>query len=602
MTIRLLPEGVVNRIAAGEVIERPASVVKELVENALDAGATRIEITVEDGGRALVRVSDDGEGISAEELPLALARHATSKLADDDDLLAIHSLGFRGEALPSIAAVSRLAIVSRRKGADTAFEIAVEAGAMGSVRPAARARGTELIVRDLFFATPARLKFLKSARSEMLAIGEMVDRLAMANPRVAFVLTSDGRLARRFEPDLEPGGLARLAAIMGRPFADNALAIDAEREGIRLSGFVGVPTEHRASAQHQYLFVNRRPVRDRLVHGAVRAAYQDLVAGGRHPMLALFLELDPHEVDVNVHPTKAEVRFRDAGLVRGLIIGALKVALAGAGHRASSSVSNAALGAFRPGGDHGSGGSRQLPLAPHGGGGFSYDRSAPLPPRGLAESAANFQAPYVAARDDAAEADENSDAAPLGHARAQVHGTYIVAQTTDGLIIVDQHAAHERIVFERMKAALGDGSVKRQMLLVPEIVELDEAAIERLMERAGELAELGLVIERFGSGAMIVREVPALLGQADVKSLVRDLADELAELGHAVALKEKLGEICATLACHSSIRAGRRLSAAEMDALLRQMESTPHAGQCNHGRPTYVELKLADIERLFGRR
>ena len=601
MTIRLLPEGVVNRIAAGEVIERPASVVKELVENALDAGATRIEIIVEDGGRALVRVSDDGEGIAADELPLALARHATSKLADDNDLLAIHSLGFRGEALPSIASVSRLAIMSRRKGADAAYEIAVEAGEIGKPRPAARARGTELVVRDLFFATPARLKFLKSARAEMLAIGEVVDRLAMANPRVGFVLSSDGRIARRFEPDLEPGGLARLAAIMGRPFADNALAIDAEREGIRLSGFAGVPTEHRASAQHQYLFVNHRPVRDRLLQGAVRAAYQDLVAGGRHPMLALFLDLDPHEVDVNVHPTKAEVRFRDAGLVRGLIIGALKLVLAGAGHRVSSSVSEAALGAFRPAGGSPEGATRQLPLAAQGGGfsGGYYPRPEALPSRGLAESAATFQSPDVAGPSDAV---ETADAAPFGHARAQVHGTYIVAQTTDGLIIVDQHAAHERIVFERMKAALGQGGVKRQMLLVPEIVDLDEAAIERLAERVTELAELGLVIERFGNGAMIVREVPALIGQSDVKSLMRDLADELADLGQAVALKEKLGEICATLACHSSIRAGRRLTSPEMDALLRQMETTPHAGQCNHGRPTYVELKLSDIERLFGRR
>ena len=602
MTIRLLPEGVVNRIAAGEVIERPASVVKELVENALDAGAARIDITVEDGGRALVRVADDGEGIRKDELRLALTRHATSKLIDDDDLLAINSLGFRGEALPSIGAVSRLVITSRRKAADAAYEIAVEAGEIGPERPAARARGTEVIVRDLFFATPARLKFLKSARAEMLAIGETVDRLAMANPRIGLVLASDGRIARRFETDLEPGGLARLAAIMGREFADNAVAIDAEREGIRLTGFAGVPTEHRATAQHQYLFVNGRPVRDRLLQGAVRAAYQDLVAGGRHPMLALFLTLDPHEVDVNVHPTKAEVRFRDAGLVRGLIIGALKTTLASAGHRASSSVSAAALGAFRPE----SGGARQLPLAPHGGGSGLYSRPEPLPPRGLAERAAAFQAPGgsvpYAVPNMAPDADEAADAAPLGHARAQVHGTYIVAQTSDGLVIVDQHAAHERIVFERMKAALGNGGVKRQMLLVPEIVELDDAAIERLAERTDELAELGLVIERFGKGAVIVREVPALLGQADVKSLVRDMADELAEIGDAIALKERLGEVCATLACYSSIRAGRRLTPTEMDALLRQMEATPHAGQCNHGRPTYVELKLADIERLFGRR
>ena len=597
MTIRLLPEGVVNRIAAGEVIERPASVVKELVENALDGGAGRIEIAVEEGGRALVRVADDGIGIAEGELSLALARHATSKLADDNDLLAIATLGFRGEALPSIAAVSRLEIISRAAGATAAWRIAVEAGIAGDITPAARAKGTEVVVRDLFFATPARLKFLKSARAEMLAIGEMVDRLAMSHPKVAFTLSSDGRGMRRLEPDLSAGGLARLGAIMGAGFAANALAIEAEREGIRLSGFAGLPTENRATAQHQYLFVNGRAVRDRLVLGAVKAAYQDLVGGGRYPMVALFLSLDPHEVDVNVHPTKAEVRFRDSGLVRGLIIGALKNALAGAGHRASSSVGVAALGAFRPEP------APALPLAPHRGGLIGGYGSAAAPiARGLAEAAAAFQAPMASALPaTAAEARPALDP-PLGHARAQVHATYIIAQTADGLVIIDQHAAHERIVFERMKAALDSGGVKRQMLLVPEIVELDPAAQERLIERAKELAELGLVIERFGPGALIVREVPALIGQGGIKGLLQDLADELAELGHSVALKERLADICSTLACHGSVRAGRRLSPEEMDALLRQMESTPHAGQCNHGRPTYVELKLADIERLFGRR
>jgi len=595
VTIRLLPEGVVNRIAAGEVIERPASVVKELVENALDGGATRIEIAVEDGGRALVRVADDGIGIGENELALALARHATSKLADDDDLLAITTLGFRGEALPSIAAVSRLEIVSRAGGAASAWRILVEAGIAGAVAPAARARGTEVVVRDLFFATPARLKFLKSARAEMLAIGEMVDRLAMSHPRIAFTLSSDGRPLRRLETDVSEGGLARLGAIMGPGFAANALTIDAEREGIRLAGFAGLPTENRATAQHQYLFVNGRAVRDRLVIGAVKAAYQDLVGGGRHPMLALFLSLDPHEVDVNVHPTKAEVRFRDAGLVRGLIIGALKNALAEAGHRASSSVGVAALGAMR---------SEPMPTLPLGAGrrapGSAYGTPLPAISQGLAEIGAAFQAPHNAP-EQAVEASGALDP-PLGHARAQVHGTYIVAQTADGLVIIDQHAAHERIVFERMKAALENGGVRRQMLLVPEIVELDGAAQERLIERAAEFAELGLVIERFGPGALIVREVPALIGQSEVKGLLQDLADELAELGHSVALKERLADICSTMACHGSVRAGRRLSGEEMDALLRQMETTPHAGQCNHGRPTYVELKLADIERLFGRR
>jgi DNA mismatch repair protein MutL len=602
MTIRLLPEGVVNRIAAGEVIERPASVVKELVENALDAGARRIEIALEEGGRRLIRVADDGSGISRAELPLAFARHATSKLPDDDDLFAIHSLGFRGEALPSIASISRLTMTSRVAGSDSAWAIAFEGGIGGESKPAARTMGSEVVVRELFFATPARLKFLKAPRTEAHAVLEMVDRLALAYPEVAFSLSDDGRKVRLFEPtaDLMGGSEERLAQVLGRAFIDNALNLDAEREGIRLRGRASLPTLNRASAAAQYLFVNGRPVRDKLLFGAVRAAYQDLLGHGRHPMVVLFVTLPPGEVDVNVHPAKAEVRFRDAGLVRGLIVGALKHALASAGHRASSSVSQAALGAFQA-----EPGPSLLPRASAAAGPGTYSGPIYRPPGGLAEAAARFQAPVDDAAVPALPPDSDEDGAalpPLGLARAQLHTTYIVAQSTDGLIIVDQHAAHERIVYERMKAALGQGGVARQLLLLPEVVELDEAAAARLLAREKEWAELGLVLEPFGAGAVVVREAPAVIGDADLGAIVRDLADELAELGEGVALKDRLSAVCGTLACHMSVRAGRPLNGAEMNALLRQMEATPRAGQCNHGRPTYIELKLADIERLFGRR
>ncbi|HLI12884.1 MAG TPA: DNA mismatch repair endonuclease MutL [Alphaproteobacteria bacterium] len=607
MTIRLLPSNLVNQIAAGEVIERPAAALKELIENALDAGARRIDAVLRDGGRSLIVVVDDGGGMDPGELALAVERHATSKLPDDD-LTRIATLGFRGEALPSIGAVSRLTLTSRRRGAAEAWSLAVEGGRKGAPQPAAHPPGTRVEVRDLFFATPARLKFLKAERTELQHAVDVVNRLAMAHPEVAFSLSDGERAVVKLtaaQGDLLDARLGRLAAVMGRDFAENALPIAAAREGLRLSGYAGVPTLNRATAQHQYLFVNGRPVRDKLLVGAVRGAYQDFLARDRHPMLALFLELDPELVDVNVHPTKAEVRFRDAGLVRGLIVSTLKHALAEAGHRAATTVAHAALGAFRPA------------ASP------AYGHSAPRPaggtalPRGLAEAAAAYFAPpsseaaalpgletpplAVAAAPEGAAA-AGSAAYPLGAPRAQLHETYIVAQTADGIVIVDQHAAHERLVYERMKRALGDAGVRRQALLIPEVVELDAAAAERLAARAPELAELGLVLEPFGTGAVVVREVPALLGECDVTGLVRDLADELAELGQALSLKERLEAVCGTLACHGSVRAGRRLSLAEMDALLREMEATPHSGQCNHGRPTYVELKLADIERLFGRR
>ena len=605
MTIRQLPPVLVNRIAAGEVVERPASAVKELVENAIDAGAQRIEVTLRDGGQSLIAVSDDGIGMSADELSLAVERHCTSKLPDDD-LLRIQSLGFRGEALPSIGAVSRLLITSRKRGADAAWSLAVEGGVKGAPQPAALGAGTRVEVRDLFYATPARLKFMKTPRSERDQAVDTVQRLAMAYPGIAFTVTGDENRAllrlNAVSPALGDGDAQRarrerLAAILGANFADNALHLDARREGVRLTGLAGLPTLNRATARDQYLFVNFRPVRDKLLVGAVRGAYQDFLARDRHPMVALFLELPEDEVDVNVHPAKAEVRFRDAGLVRGLIVGALRQALAAAGHRASTTVAASTIAAFRPGapGTHGGWGAAPMAFSP-----------------GLAEAAANYLAPPsgelgldlpVAAPAPAIDqVPRDSIGFPLGAARAQLHETYIVAQTEDGIVIVDQHAAHERLVYERMKRDLADRGVARQILLLPEVVELEESAAARLAARAGELAELGLVLEAFGTGAVVVREVPALLGEADVQGLVRDLADELAELGDALALKERLEDVCGTLACHGSVRAGRRLTQAEMDALLRQMEATPHSGQCNHGRPTYVELRLADIERLFGRR
>ena len=607
MAIRRLPPTLVNRIAAGEVVERPASAVKELVENAIDAGASRIEVSLRDGGRSLIAVVDDGAGMSPAEMELAVERHATSKLPGDD-LSAIDTLGFRGDALPSIASVSRFQIVSRPRGADSAFALRIEGGRKGRVMPAPHPPGTRVEVRDLFFATPARLKFLKEPRTETMHVVDALRRLAMAFPAIGFALDDDGRSVLNYPGvgadllarDPAAARLQRLASIMGRDFAENALAIDATREGFRLTGHIGLPTLNRGNAQMQFLFVDGRPVRDRLLGGAVRGAYQDFLARDRHPLVALFLEAPQGQVDVNVHPAKAEVRFRDAGLVRGLIVGALRHALAEAGHRASTSVGRAALGSVRPGG------------LPHGGG---WTHGAPFAAPGLREAAALYAAPLmeqagapVLAGLDAPSAPVQagdpggSDSHPLGAARAQVHETYIVAQTEDGIVIVDQHAAHERLVYERMKAALAAGGIARQILLLPEVVELDEQAIHRLLPRLGELSELGLAVEAFGPGALVVREVPALLGDVDVRGLLRDLADELAEYDQHLSLKERLEDVCSTMACHGSVRAGRRLNVVEMNALLRQMEVTPHAGQCNHGRPTYVELKLADIERLFGRR
>jgi DNA mismatch repair protein MutL len=518
--------------------------------------------------------------MKAEELALAVERHCTSKLPDDD-LLHISALGFRGEALPSIGAVSRLRIVSRPVGADTAWEILVEGGAKSAPQPAAGRPGTRVEVRDLFFATPARLKFLKTPRTERDLALDAVRRLAMAYPGIAFaVAAEDGRSLLRLP---QTGARRdRLAALLGREFAENSVPVSAERGGFRLSGLAGLPTFNRALPRDQHLVVNGRPVRDRLLVGAVRGAYQDVLARDRHPVVALFLDGPADAIDVNVHPAKAEVRFRDAALVRGLIVGALRNALAEAGHRASSTVAEAALAAFRPAA-----------------GAASPPRFAFPPARAVAPALAETTADYLM---PSRSPPPSAEDAPLGAARAQLHGTYILAETATGIVLVDQHAAHERLVHERLKQSLAEHGVSRQVLLLPEVVELDEAAAARLAARARELAEFGLVLEQFGPGAVVVREVPALLADLDVAGLVRDLADELAEWGEALALKERVETLCGTLACHTSVRAGRRLSPAEMDALLREMEATPNSGQCNHGRPTYIALALSDLERLFGRR
>lgn len=612
--IRQLPPDAVNRIAAGEVIERPAAAIKELVENALDAGARAVRVSIEEGGLKRMIVEDDGCGMSADDMRLALERHATSKLSPDEsgriDLLNIHTMGFRGEALPSIGSVSRMTLTSRAAGEDAA-EMFVEAGRIEGPKPAAFSgtglTGTRIEVRDLFHATPARLKFMKTERAETMAITDTLKRLAMARADVGFSLESNGRNMFRYaaHPDTPEGRLERLGAIMGREFHDNALAIDADREGVQLTGFAGLPTLNRGNAQRQYLFVNGRPVKDRMLNGVIRAAYQDFLARDRHPMAALFVDLDPEYVDVNVHPAKTEVRFRDAGNVRGLIIGALRHALAAAGHRASTTVAAAALGkartepaqadVFRPSTLWADTPSRPAPQPA-----YQPPVSAPTPQSVSTPDPSDYDG-GLSARVEAEQTEPETDF-PLGVARAQLHETYVVAQTEDGIVIVDQHAAHERLVYEDMKRQMAAGGVKRQALLIPDIVELSEDEAARVLERANELAELGLEIEPFGAGAVCIRATPALFGEMNAAGLIQDLADDFAEYDAGLALKERFEEVMGNMACRGSVRAGRRLNAQEMNALLRQMEATPHSGQCNHGRPTYVELKLADIERLFGRR
>lgn len=590
MRIRHLPETLINRIAAGEVIERPAAAVKELAENAIDARATRIDIDLRDGGKSLIRITDNGHGMNREELAAALDRHATSKLPDED-LLNIQYLGFRGEALPSIAAVSRLRLASRAEGADEAWEITVEGGQKHPLIPSAQPAGTVVEVRDLFYATPARLKFLKTDRAEYGAVKDTITRLAMASPHIAFSLTHNGITALNLPPAAPQ---ARLSALLGRDFGDNSLPVEAVREGVRLSGFAGLPTASRGTAQYQFLFVNGRPVRDKLFTGAVRGAYADVLAGDRHAALVLFLEVDPEGVDVNVHPAKAEVRFRDAALVRGLIVGALKHTLHEGGLRTATTLKDFALDTMaRPANVN------PAPAA-YTQGGFADGSFAAYRPQQTAASYAPAARTEMPAQQEQAAV---PDAFPLGAARAQLHENYIVAQTADGLVIVDQHAAHERLVYERFKSQLNESGIEKQGLLTPAIVELDDSSAALLLDAAVELSRLGLEIEPFGAGAVAVRTVPALLGhRVDTDALVRDLADELAERESVQGLEERLNHVLATMACHGSVRSGRRLNVEEMNALLRQMEQTPHAGQCNHGRPTWVELKLSDIEKLFGRR
>lgn len=605
MAIRQLAPQTINRIAAGEVIERPASVVKELVENAIDAGSTAIEVVAVGGGLSLLRVTDNGLGMSQDDLAMCVERHATSKLSGDD-LMAVATLGFRGEALPSIGSVAHLSIVSARAG-DSAHEIIVDRGQKQSIKPAAGNTGTKVEVRELFSATPARLKFMKSERAENQAINEVMKRIAMAHPDISFTVTTGQRTALNF-PKTGIGAdalLSRLGRIMGQAFLDDALPVTADTEGLVVRGFIALPTLNRGDASQQFLFVNGRPVKDKLLFGAVRAAYGDLIPRGRSPLLSVFVDVPPKDVDVNVHPAKAEVRFRDAGRVRGVLISAMRTALAEAGQHASALGGAKTVDILAQSAEANRGAS----ASPNGN--TSGARAFPTPPprrvqTGMTEE---MQAPFDAVSAPSARAEPVSESAqdrdtvscPLGAARAQLHETYIVAQTEQSVVIVDQHAAHERLVYERMKKALGNGGVARQGLLIPEIIELDDDAIAALLERSDELAELGLVIDGFGQGSVAVREVPALLGTCNVKGLIEDLADEINTHDHAFALRDRLEAICSRMACHGSVRAGRRMTAQEMNALLRDMEATPYSGQCNHGRPTYVELKLSDIERLFGR-
>lgn len=599
--IRQLDDAAINRIAAGEVVERPASAVKELVENAIDAGATRIAIDIADGGKTLIRVTDDGCGIAADDLALALSRHATSKI-DGSDLLNIHTFGFRGEALPSLGAVGRLTITSRVPGGEAA-SVHVAGGRIDGVKPAALRAGTVVELRDLFFATPARLKFMRTDRAEAQAISDTVKRLAMAEPAVTFTLRDvsgggEGRVT--FRADRENGDLfdalhARLARVIGREFAENALQIDAMREGIRLYGYAALPTYSRGAAVAQYLFVNGRPVRDKMLTGALRAAYFDFLSRDRHPAAALFIDCDPTLVDVNVHPAKSEVRFRDPGVARGLIVSALRHALAEAGHRASSTVANATLGAMRP-----------EPAQPAPARVYQMDRPSPAVRKvayqaqapGFAELSQDYSGSIV---EPASVPEPPVEDLPLGAARGQVHENYIIAQTADGMVIVDQHAAHERLVYEKLKKQMAENGVAAQALLIPEIVELSDSDCARLMAVADDLSRLGLTLEPFGGGAVAVRETPAILGEVDARAMILDILDELADQGESQTVQVRIEAILSRVACHGSVRSGRRMRAEEMNALLREMEATPHSGQCNHGRPTYVELKLSDIERLFGR-
>lgn len=617
MTIRILPNNLVNQIAAGEVVERPASVLKELVENSIDAGATSVEVTLADGGKSLMIISDNGKGMSKDELPIAVERHATSKLPDDN-LFNINFLGFRGEALPSISSVARLSITSRVAGAENAWKIEVNGGEKSEVVPAALSKGTRIEVRDLFYATPARLKFLKTAASETGQCVDIMNRIALANPHISFYLNDEKgkKIALNAQQgELFDARLKRLADVMGKEFGENSFLIDARRESLHISGYASLPTLNKANSLSQYLFVNNRPVRDKLLLGAIKGAYQDVLERNRYPMCALYFDIDPAYVDVNVHPAKAEVRFYDNALVRGLLVSAIRNALNQAGQRASNVMDIATfvqdqIPEFDVNGvklpekavlEETSFEFQREPLRPYGG--FAFQgcsrssggvRQAVLPELERKFSVQTEESVPVAQI-------RAEEAGPLGLAKAQFHDTYIISQTEDSIIIVDQHAAHERIVMEKMKDNLARGNIASQMLLIPEVVDLKPSDKVRILENAEELGKLGLQVEEFGPSAVIVREIPALLGDCDVKALIRDVAEEMAEWGKGFELTEKLHLVCATMACHGSVRAGRRLNVDEMNHLLRDMERTPHSGQCNHGRPTYIELKIADFEKLFHR-
>jgi DNA mismatch repair protein MutL len=583
MTIRRLDPILVDRIAAGEVVERPASALKELVENAIDAGASRIDIVLENGGRKLIRITDNGCGMAHADLELCIERHATSKLPTSD-LTHILTLGFRGEALPSIASVARLVISTRAQNEPNGWHISVDAGRKEPIKPIAVPFGTCIEVRDLFYATPARLKFLKSDRSEAQAAVQIIKRLAMAHPEIHFTMEGDGLSALNYTISTIKPRSARLAQILGREFSDNSVEIDAMREGVTLTGFVSLPTFHRATSSEQYFFVNGRPVRDKVLLGALRAAYMDVMRNDRHSVIALFIDCDPRFVDVNVHPAKTEVRFQDAGLVRGLMIGALREALAEAGHRGSTLGGRTTLNAFKVA-------EFRVPnFTPHYGGGFSDAVQAHFTP---------FSEPTARAAQDApcVEITEH----PLGAALAQVHENYILAQTHDGFVLIDQHAAHERLVYERLKHQRLNEGIARQILLIPEIIDLEPSYVTRLQEFTPELEKLGLVLEPFGAGAIAVQEVPASIAHGNIAKIIRILAETIDEWGGAIVLEARVDLVLKTIACHYSIRSGRRMRVEEMNALLRDMEATPNSAQCNHGRPTYVELKLSDIERLFGR-
>ncbi len=593
--IRRLPEVLVNRIAAGEVVERPAAALKELVENAIDAGSVNVTIRLAAGGLDLVEVTDDGCGMTADDIALGLERHATSKLPDDAIEL-VSTLGFRGEALPSIASVSWLTIESRVRSAQDGWRRVVDHGEVVSEGPAALPPGTRVRMENLFANVPARRKFLRSTRSEYAACLDVVRRLAMARPELGFALEHDGRRVLAVQPG---EGLAeRVSRIVARELADDGIAIDLERNGARLTGVAGLPTFNRGVADHQYLFVNGRPVKDRLLIGAVRGAYADMLARDRHAVLALFLDLLPEDVDVNVHPAKTEVRFRDPAFVRGFIVSGLRHALEGAGQRSAQSPSASAMGNWQA-----------EPIAPAASLQSLFAREYSVPQNRVSETGRAWRGYEESVLAPAARAEPAEEITvdtaqfPLGVARGQVAGTYIVAEAEDGLVLVDQHAAHERLVLERLRAAgAGEGNAAAQALLMPEVVELDEPSCDRLEERASQLADYGLALERFGPSAMLVRSVPAALARGDVQALVRDVADDLTQNGDALLLGERLDHVLATMACHGSVRAGRMLSVAEMNALLREMERTPRSGQCNHGRPTWVKLAHGDIEKLFGRR